>query len=295
MHPRTEPQPIPGFILGTHEESWLADPRCAEVPLMVSDARLRERRSLPRAVGRWVLDSCGFTQLQQHGTWEDRPTPAGTVLEYVARARRYRDEIGGLAWAAPRDWMCEPWVIRGGKPSRTGPTFVGTHLSVQEHLRRTVASVLELRALAPDVPWIAVLQGWTLGDYLDCLELYDKAGLDLRREPVVGVGTMCRRESTISAGNILDWLADEGIPIHAFGLKTEGLAAHGRHLFSSDSLAWSDHARFQPPLEGHELPGPGRPRGHKRCNNCLEFALEWRANVVAKAGFVARSVLSCPA
>lgn len=270
-----------GFILGTHEPSWLADPRFADVPLMISDARLRGRRGLPRATGPWVLDSCGFTQLQQHGTWEDRPTPAGSTRNYVARARRYRDEIGGLAWAAPRDWMCEPWVVSGGKPSRTGPTFAGTGLSVAEHIRRTVANVQELRALAPDVSWIAVIQGWTHGDYLDCVELYDKAGIDLRREPVVGVGTMCRRESTLRAGLILRDLADLDLRLHAFGFKTTGLAAHGSCLWSADSLSWSDHARHQPPLEGHDRPGPGRRKGHARCNNCPDFALEYRSRLVS--------------
>ena len=101
-----------------------------------------------------------------------------------------------MAWAAPQDWMCEPVVLAGGR-GPGGIQFVGTNLSVREHLRRTVENLVELRSLAPEVPFVPVLQGWTHGDYLDCAELYARAGVDLRAEPVVGVGTMCRRQATL--------------------------------------------------------------------------------------------------
>jgi hypothetical protein len=39
-----------------------------------------------------------------------------------------------------------------------------------------------------------------------------------------------------------------------------------------DSMAWSLGARFNPPLRGHT---------HKNCANCLEYALRWRAKVIA--------------
>jgi hypothetical protein len=41
-----------------------------------------------------------------------------------------------------------------------------TGLSVSEHQHRTVASCLHLRELAPTLPFIPVLQGWHLADYL---------------------------------------------------------------------------------------------------------------------------------
>ena len=251
------------FFLGTHEVRWLAEPALADVPLFVSRRRLADRKTLPRAVGSWALDGGGFTELQLFGRW--------TVLAraYAAEVRRFRDEIGGMLWAAPQDWMCEPIVIKGGKVK--GVVFAGTGLTVAEHQRRTVENFLELRSLAPDLPIIPVLQGWTLGDYLDCLELYEAAGVDLRAEPTVGVGTMCRRESTTSAGIILRLLAAEGLNLHGFGFKIEGLRQHGDVLCSADSLAWSDSARHQPAMDGHT---------HKRCNNCLEFALSWRERIV---------------
>lgn len=81
------------FLLGTHQPGWLA--RTA-VPLFVSARRLRVSKTLPRAVAPWALDSGGFTELQQYGRWT--VTPA----DYVARVRRYRDEIGNLTCAAPQ-------------------------------------------------------------------------------------------------------------------------------------------------------------------------------------------------
>jgi len=46
-----------------------------------------------------ILGIGGFTELQKYGRWTVDPR------DYVARVHRYRDEIGGLCWAAPQDWM----------------------------------------------------------------------------------------------------------------------------------------------------------------------------------------------
>jgi hypothetical protein len=158
--------------------------------------------------------------------------------------------------------------------------FHGTGLSVEEHQRRTVENFVELRAIAPDLHIIPVLQGWSVFDYWRCEERYARAGVDLRRMTRVGVGTVCRRQGTATATRILRSLAAGGLRLHGFGFKTQGLqAAHG-DLVSADSLAWSVHARRRPPLEGHDKPGPGRPRGHINCANCPDWALSWRAELL---------------
>jgi hypothetical protein len=252
------------FYLGTHEVRWLQDPRFSGVPLFVSRRRLAPRRTLPRARGTWALDSGGFTELQMHGAWTVPPKA------YVAEVRRFREEVGGMSWAAPQDWMCEPLVIAGGC-GPGGVRFAGTKLSVGEHVRKTVENFVELRSLAPEVPFVPVLQGWTLGDYLDCAELYDRAGVDLRAEPLVGVGTMCRRQAT-GGPLILRDLAFDGLRLHAFGFKIDGLRQVGSVLASADSMAWSERWR-------HELPLPGH--GHRHCNNCPEAALLWYADLAA--------------
>jgi hypothetical protein len=245
------------FLLGTHQVDWLAR---AGVPLFVSRRRLADRRTLPRAVAPWALDSGGFTELNLHGRWTLNP------LRYVAEVRRFRDEIGQLAWAAPMDWMCEPDVL-----AKTG-------LDEDEHQRRTVENFCTLRALAPDLPIIPVLQGWCVGSHTRCVGMYKRAGIDLRREPIVGVGTVCRRQGTLSISAEIVSLARMGLRLHVFGFKTRGLLSGAGtpfamvdHVASADSLAWSFDGRRAPPLPGHT---------HKNCANCLEYALRWRAQLL---------------
>jgi hypothetical protein len=257
----------PLFLLGTHPPGWLAR---AGVPLFVSDRRLRAYKQLPRAAAPWALDSGGFTELQKYGRWT--VTPA----QYVARVRRYRDEVGALLWAAPQDWMCEPIVIGGG--TAAGQRFAGTGLSVAEHQRRTVVNFAQLRELAPDLPIIPAVQGDSPDSYRRCVDLYDTLiGVDLTTAPLVGVGSVCRRQATGEAGHILAALHACGLRrLHGFGFKTLGLAAHGHLLASADSLAWSVDARRRAPLPGHHT-------RHRNCANCLTYALRWRSAVLATA------------
>lgn len=118
-----------------------------------------------------------------------------------------------------------------------------------------------------------------LADYERCVDLYRRAGVVLEREPVVGVGTVCRRQDTREAEEIMRTLASHGIALHGFGFKTKGLLQAGNVLLSSDSMAWSLDARRAPPLPGHDKPGPHRRFGHKSCANCQEYALRWRARL----------------
>lgn len=232
---------------------WLAT---AGIPLMVSHRRLRRRATLPRAAAPWVCDSGGFTEVSQHGEWTIRPA------EYTTALRRYRDEIGMLAWAAPQDWMCEPWIV-----ARTG-------LSVAEHQARTTANLIELRTQAPDLPIIPVLQGWNLDDYLRHVDAYAAAGIDLSAEPLVGLGSVCRRQSTAEIEAIVWTLARLGLRLHGFGVKAGGLAAYGHMLTSADSMAGSYGARRR----------VGRcPHGVVRWEaNCPRWAAQWRDTVLAR-------------
>jgi len=241
------------LFLGTHHPHWLA---LVDVPLFVSHRRLAGYRTLPEARGPWALDSGGFTELAMHGTWV---TPARA---YVTAVRRYATEVGQLQWAAPQDWMCEPIML-----ARTG-------LTVADHQARTVASVLELRHQAADLPWVPVLQGWTIDDYRRCVDLYTAAGIDLTAEPVTGLGSVCRRQSTAEIEDITAAMATGGIRLHGFGVKAQGLARYGRHLVSADSLAWSYNARRNSPLPGHT---------HINCANCLPWALRWYQRTLARA------------
>lgn len=240
------------FFLGTHMPSWLTH---ATVPLFVSHRRLTKRRTLPRAVTRWALDSGGFTELSMHGGWTV-PAP-----EYASAVRRYRDEIGMLDWAAPQDWMCEPWIT-----AKTG-------LTVTEHQAKTVDNYMRLRNIDPALPIVPVLQGWELDDYRRCIDAYDRVGVDLTRERVVGLGSVCRRQATGQIEAIVFALAAEGLSLHGFGVKTRGLAVYAPGLASADSLSWS--------YRGRKVAGCGP--SHKTEANCFPFALAWRGRVLTAA------------
>jgi hypothetical protein len=171
--------------------------------------------------------------------------------------------------------MCEPAVIHGG--DFKGVTFHGTGLSVSEHQRRTVDNFLELRDLAPELPWIPVLQGYRPSEYLDCAALYERAGVDLSAEKTVGIGSVCRREATSEAFDIFAEVALLKVRAHGFGLKKGFMKlAFGHGLASCDSMAWSFNARCAA-RSGRVMEGCT----HKSCANCRVWAEAWRDSVIS--------------
>jgi len=242
------------FYLGTHRAHWLWT--VTDVPLFISHRVLQRRRTaFPPATTRWALDSGGFTELNLYGRWKTTPE------EYVTAVRRYSDELGGLQWASPQDWMCEPWVIK-----KTG-------LSVEEHQRLTTANYLRLRELAPELPFAVVLQGWELADYHAHADAYDAAGVDLAAAPIVGIGSVCRRQGSGQIAAIFDSLQSRGLKMHGFGVKSAGLALYADNLASADSLAWSYGAR-------RDASKGIRHCAKSTCANCLHYALAWRERVL---------------
>ncbi|MFB7763535.1 deazapurine DNA modification protein DpdA family protein [Streptomyces xiamenensis] len=274
------------FTLGTHllHWLWLEDPRLDGVTLCVSRNRAARRKTpFPPARRDFVLDSGMFTHLQKYGS-----SPI-TNAEWAAEASRYIDQLGHARclWVAPLDHMCEPEVIYGGTLGRL--TFHGTRtlrgvrpgdreqdldIAVGIHQELTVASLVELRRLAPHVPWMPVLQGWTVPQYLRCARLYEEAGIDLRAEPIVGLGSVCRRQHTSEIAALARIFHEHGVALHGFGVKTDGLLRYGTHLASSDSLAWSYGAA------NGRIKLPGCTHRAKTCSNCLTYALKWRADVI---------------
>src|SRR5581483_11383569 len=143
------------FYLGTHKPGWL---RTSSVPLMVSRRQLAGYKTLPRAAHGWMLDSAAFTEIQQHGRWTIG------ARAFAAEVRRFFDEVGNLRWVACQDWMCEPFML-----AKTG-------LTVSAHQLRTVVSYATLLEIAPDLPWMPVLQGYALDDYRHHVDAYADAG-----------------------------------------------------------------------------------------------------------------------
>ena len=237
------------FYLGAPEPHWLG---LLDVPMFVSYRRLRLqlRTKIPKARVPWAMDSGGFTELGLYGKWKT------SVDEYIEGVNYFATEIGQLEWAAPQDWMCEPDMLE-----KTG-------LSVREHQERTVDNYLLLRDKGPFIP---VLQGWEIDDYLECIDLYAQAGVELGAEPVVGIGSVCRRQNDGRTVDLFNELVRNGIRSHGFGVKVTGLAGYGDKMVSADSMAWTVTALYRKPLPGCS---------HKHCTACIRYAVRWWSKVV---------------
>ena len=234
------------FYTGTSQSNWLW-----KFPenWFISDKQLRSVRKLAPALSSWALDSGGFTELSLHGAWTISPTA------YAHCIRRYEAEIGKLNWAAPQDWLCTEQAL-----ARTGKT-------VLEHQRLTIDSVMTLRQILGSNIVIPVLQGSCPSEYLQHVDMYQRAGFSLQAEPIVGLGSVARQQDEWTAINVIRQLAYSGLKLHVFGFKKTGIAAVGDVIASSDSLSWSYEARrLQRPLPGHT---------HKNCASCIEYAQAW--------------------
>lgn len=214
--------------------------------------------------------------------------------------------MGGLRWAAIQDWMCEPFVLKAtslvertrgdaaaiariARRAGVAPSLMAVanlvHLTpkqtaerIELHQRRTVESWVTLNRLAPDLPWIPVLQGWESDDYRRHVDMYQSAGTDLRDLPLVGIGSVCRRQGTREAERIVRRISQLGISLHLFGFKTSGLRRCAHLATSADSLAWSYAGRSIWRRETRRACG-GDHRGG--CGNCATWAVRWREQVLA--------------
>jgi len=254
------------FYLGVHRPPWLRlmyeklpfEKKPRAVPLFLSYSTLGSLGRLPRAVSRWALDSGAYTELTHHGQWRIG------ARAYAAGVQRIRTTVGNMDWAGPQDWTCDK------------KSLAMSGLTVLDHQKRTTRNLLDLWNLG--APVIPVLQGWTADDYERHIEAYGKAGVDLHSAPLVGVGSVAGRQQTKFTWDLLAMLkARYGLRIHAFGLKRVGLINSARYIASADSMGWSGEARRErasdPARRGHE----GQ---HASCANCIEKALEWRAEML---------------
>lgn len=279
------------FYLGLPKPYWMELDELEGVPTFPTRDALARRKTLPTARGPVAVDSNGFTVVQRHGHWNL------TDDQFIDQARYI---IGGIGrrpdFMSPQDWMCEPWVIYGKNqhlPHGDEKRFHGTRearglrpgepeqdlaTAIRIHQRLTVDNFVNLRRLAPDIPWMPVLQGYPLDSYLECAQMYADAGVDLASEPIVGLGSVCRRQAEDEIAEIAGTFADMGLRLHGFGVKKLGLPLYGPDLVSADSMAWSQAGRHEETGCDYRRPGSRGP--HKNEANCLRYALRWRDDVL---------------
>lgn len=177
---------------------------------------------------RWLfIDSGGFSFFFR---LSDFPDPHGKYLEFVLRRLgKYKNVL-----FANRDYPCEPEVRK--KWGRT----------VRDNQMKTIENQIEIQNLIDDQypelkdHFVAVLQGWTLDDYLWMLDYMREHGL---LTGVLGLGTMCRRGQEKQIRRYILAIREntpKKVGLHAFGVKFTVLKYPDvrEALFSADSNAY---------------------------------------------------------
>lgn len=215
---------------------------------------LRNRKSALPAKGKfWILDSGGFSFLRLQGKYPMNEK------QYLEHAHLLNPNL-----TVSMDWMCEPDIIK-----RTG-------LSIKEHIEKTVSSywtilniidthpgnIIESASSFNNIPGVlGVIQGWSIEDYLSCIDLLRDHDLI---QPYMGVGTLCRRHSEKQILHILRAIKRElpNVQLHGFGVKTSILKyPEARELlYSIDSAAWGHYCYH---LSGRQAKAPILSRWYK--------------------------------
>lgn len=233
------------FYLGTPREAWLEYD--TQIPFFISYRILRRKKNFKKVKMNWCLDSGGFTELSLYSKWTiDRD-------KYLDDCFTYYEEMGNVDFFCPQDWMCKPHILKN------------TQKTIQEHQQLTIDSYLYLKSSG--LPFIPILQGWSIDDYLQHMRMYETVGIDLTKESTVGVGSICRRQGTEEINNLIKILSKH-INIHAFGAKIKGLTMFKDFIKSSDSMAWGTRARYSKDKFFEDCK-------HKRCTCCYKYAQQW--------------------
>lgn len=176
------------------------------------------------------LDSAGFVATSHYGAFP------WTIANYVTLAASYP-----FRWWASADYCVEAEIAS----DRT---------QVIERLSRTIAANRECRRYADDhgilSTMMPVIQGRRASDYERCAD-----GLwgMIERAPLLGVGSMCRREvfgpeGLIAVVEHLDRILPAAIQLHLFGVKGPAipyLLPFGKRIRSIDSQAYGTTARHE--------------------------------------------------
>lgn len=272
-------------------------------------APLPDCRGLSRA---W--DSSSFTiEVRFDGDWSH--IPAREYVEDMVVAFR---ETGAVDFWVPQDRMCEDFALEASGRREPGGRWPDRRTAIRAHQQRTLESYLELRQLCMEYapagggcPELAellavALQGYVEHEYLEHIEDYERAGVDVRAAPRVVVGSMCKRKNTAEAAVILRSISRRvGPNVHALGYAVLGMAemfgdtaVNPEALRSADSQACYDIARKRHYIHPGCTHGKYEYRkrlGRKEygnCASCLKWGLWWAKNEVERA---ARGLLRRPA
>lgn len=185
-------------------------------------ATWRRKRYIRGSGMRW-LDSGGFTLLNRYG---DYPFSIVALMNLVAFLKPH--------YYASADYPCEPDISRQ----------LGLMTNI-ERIHATVANAVKMSEWESQVSGrlVPVIQGYTLDEYRQCIELHHRAGT--ARE-YMAVGSMCRRISNAELHRLIPEIAKHaqqaGIRrLHFFGLKlSRSLRDLSEFIWSRDSAVILD-------------------------------------------------------
>jgi len=180
-------------------------------------------RAVPRNTERLFVDSGGFSFFYKLNGYPDAPI---NYLRFVYRVK--------ADYFANRDFPTLPFILE-----RLGMT-------VREAQMKTIENQITLMGLIEDYypklkpKFVAVLQGWTLDDYLFMLDYMREHGLLTKR---IGLGSMVRKGKEKALRKYIVAIREE-LPrkyqLHGFGIKFKMLSFKEvwEALYSVDSLAY---------------------------------------------------------
>jgi len=180
------------------------------------------RTRLPATVENVILDSGGFAFFSR---WGDYPF---SLEDYLDLVYHVRDEHP-LFRVATLDYPCEPEINRRQL------------MTNDERIEKTISNAVECVQADKTLPWLPVIQGYTLNEYLDCIERYREVGL---KSDYWAIGSICSRKgSPLQIRQIITGIKRQ-LPtekLHAFGLGIPYLEDPQvfQSIYSSDSAAWN--------------------------------------------------------
>ena len=182
----------------------------------------RSRTRLPEGVERVILDSGGYAFFSR---WGEYPF---TIEKYIELAHYIKD-THPLYKAAILDYPCEPDINRSQV------------MSNEDRIEKTIANAIECYDTDDSLPWLPVIQGYTVSEYLHCIDLYDDYGVT---SDYWAIGSICSRKGApFELRNIITKIKERhpNDKLHAFGLGIPFLRNPQifQAIYSSDSAAWN--------------------------------------------------------
>jgi len=185
------------------------------------------RLKFSNAIKRLFVDSGGYSMFTKFSQYPY------TIEEYINLVNSWRD-LYPVSEVAIMDYPCEPHLNR---------EVFETNI---ERIDQTVTNALDCIDYDSSIPWVPVIQGYTMSEYRYCWERYQE--FDLRAR-LWAIGSICTRKKTGGIRAIVTRIKRlVKQPLHAFGITLPSIE-HPEIFFSlesSDSAAWN---YYQPSRE----------------------------------------------